>query len=537
MSAGSKIIKGALGARNTTPQTEQADARQVKNFAGGYSFEVTGQSRLRRALVLGTTGSSFYASQGALAKENLKEIEQIVATDGLASVLTILDVSERGLAPKQDMTLAALAVAASAQDEATRAAALAALPKVARTATMLFDFLTYVKQFRGTGRALRKALGAWYTDKTPDASALQVSKYRQRNGWTHRDVLRIAHPVTSDPAHAAVFQFALKGDVSDAAPTILHAYAAAQGLDDTRALAALVTGNKAVSWEHLPTEALRSPEVWEAFLDRGMPLTALIRNLPRLTELGVLKPLGRLTQTVVETLTDKEALRKARIHPIQVLVAQRQYATGGTRSGLSYKPVPQIVAALEEAFHLSFETVPSSGKRYLVALDVSASMGWSYGEGSGPNRTPLLPVEIGAALTLTLLHTEPQTHVVGFATQIRDLGITKADSLKTAVQKGIESNFGGTNTAAAIRYALEHNIEVDTFVIITDGNTWAGPQHTHQALAEYRRKTGIPARLVSLATESSGFSIADPSDGLSLDIPGFSADVPSVITNFSAGEF
>ena len=534
------VLKSAITPQNSTPQSEQAHPKQKKkkNRAGGYTFTVEGQARLRRFLILGTEGNSFYASARTIAKENLAAIIKVIREEGLQSVATILDVSERGLAPRQDATLVALALAASAESDETRAAALAALPRVARTGTMLFTFLTYVKQFRGTGRALRKALGAWYLDKSADQSALQVSKYRQRDGWSHRDVLRIAHPVTADPAHSAVFQFALKGEVTDDAPTILHAYAAAQGLDDAGTLAALVTGNKAVTWEHLPTDALREPKVWEAFLNRGMPLTALIRNLPRLTELGVLKPLGKYTTTVVNTLGDKNALRKARIHPLQVLIAQRQYATGGTRSGLTYTPVPAIVDALEKAFYLSFETTEAAGKNFLVALDVSGSMGggyYGYGAERAANQTPLKPVEIGAALALTVLNTEPNSHVVGFADTIRDLGIRKSDTLESARSKAIRNNFGATDAAAAIHYALDNNLDVDTFVIVTDNDTWAGRNgHPHEALAKYRKATGRDAKVIVLATEASEFTIANGPE--MLDIPGFSADVPSVITSFSKGE-
>ncbi|PNH10193.1 WD repeat domain-containing protein [Tetrabaena socialis] len=51
------------------------------------------------------------------------------------------------------------------------------------------------------GRAMRRAVSNWYLGRTPAAVAYQATKYSQRNGWSHADVLRLAHP---DPeAHAA----------------------------------------------------------------------------------------------------------------------------------------------------------------------------------------------------------------------------------------------------------------------------------------------------------------------------------------------
>jgi 60 kDa SS-A/Ro ribonucleoprotein len=53
-------------------------------------------------------------------------------------------------------------MAAGLGDEPTRRAALAALPRVARIGTHLFQFATFVEQFRGWGRSLRRAVGGWY---------------------------------------------------------------------------------------------------------------------------------------------------------------------------------------------------------------------------------------------------------------------------------------------------------------------------------------------------------------------------------------
>ncbi len=56
-----------------------------------------------------------------------------------------------------------------------------------------------------------------------------------------------------------------------------------------------------------------------------------------------------------------------------------------------------------------------------------------------------------------------------------------------------------------------------------------------QALREYRKKTGIAAKLVVLGLVSNGFSIADPDDGGMLDVVGFDAAAPAVIADFIRG--
>lgn len=76
--------------------------------------------------------------------------------------------------------------------------ALARLSQVCRTATHLFSFAGYIRNMRGWGRGLGKAVAKWYTDRSAKDLAYQVVKYRQRNGWTHPDMLRLSRPKTDD---------------------------------------------------------------------------------------------------------------------------------------------------------------------------------------------------------------------------------------------------------------------------------------------------------------------------------------------------
>ena len=135
------------------------------NSAGGYAWAVDCWTRLRRFLVLGSEGGSYYASEWTLTRENAQAVEQCVREDGLRAVAEIvarLDAragrrrtirrSTRSRSPRASATTA------------TRKAALAALPQVARTGTHLFQFAAFVEGFRGWGRALRRAVGRWYAD-------------------------------------------------------------------------------------------------------------------------------------------------------------------------------------------------------------------------------------------------------------------------------------------------------------------------------------------------------------------------------------
>ena len=92
---------------------------------------------------------------------------------------------------------------------------------------------------------------------------------------------------------------------------------------------------------------------------------------------------------------------------------------------------------------------------------------------------------------------------------------------------------GGTDCALPMIWAARNRIPVDTFVIYTDAETWAGNVHPTRALAEYRQKMGIGARLVTVGMVSNGFTIADPDDAGQMDVVGFDTAAPALISDFS----
>src|SRR5439155_27112746 len=127
--------------------------------------------------------------------------------------------------------------------------------------------------------------------------------------------------------------------------------------------------------EAIPTRFLNDKLVWEALLER-MPMTAMIRNLGKMTSVGLLESnLDTSTKMVVSRLTNADILKKSRVHPLNVLVAQRMYAQGhGDKGSLKWSPVSAITGALDDAFYGSFGNVERTGKNFFLGVDISGSM-------------------------------------------------------------------------------------------------------------------------------------------------------------------
>jgi len=530
----------SLFSQRVNPQSEPIPGKDmVKNEAGGYVFKKEAWAAFERFLVLGSEGGTYYVSAENLTKENALNTIACIREDGRRAVDTIVNVSSSGRAPKNDPAIFALALAASTEDLKTRQIALDNLDKVCRIPTHLFHFMTYVKNMRGFGRGLRTAIAKWYNDKPVESMAFHAVKYQSRDGWSNSDVVRLAHPKTSERVRNLVYQWMHKGyeiDGADILPKIIHGFEAAKAANPQETVDLIREYN--LTREMVSSETLKSPEVWEALLEK-MPLEAMIRNLGNMSKVGLVKPLSDASKLIRERLSDQELLKKARIHPIGVLVALKIYAQGKGMLGKGEWNVDQnIVDALDDAFYKTFDYLTPTNKRFLIGVDMSGSMmGSGFRGGMLPNAgsTPLAPCEIAASLAMAVLKTEKNSYVCGFAREFRDLNISSKMRLDEVIQKCLSSTFGSTDCAVPMIHALKEKLNVDAFVVITDNDTYIGRIHPSQALNQYRERTGINAKQVVLAVTAGKFTIADPKDRNAMDIAGFDTSTPSVISDFIRG--
>src|SRR5207237_10682707 len=153
---------------------------------------------------------------------------------------------------------------------------------------------------RGWGRGLRNAVAGWYVEREADDLAHQAVKYQQRDGWSHGDLLRLAHPKAPSPQHDAVFRWMLNGRSSasladslgdrevkrkvrgedriakyaavGALPKLIEAFEQAKRASSKDEIVKLIT-EFGLPREAIPTQWLSEAAVWDALLQR-MPMTA-----------------------------------------------------------------------------------------------------------------------------------------------------------------------------------------------------------------------------------------------------------------------
>lgn len=518
----------------------------VRNAAGGYTFAKDVWTRLADFIILGTEGGTYYADERKHTYSNIASVREALAADGVRAVRLAVEISTArpARAPKNFPALYVVAAALATGDLDTRREAADALPLVARTTDHLAHFFGYFKSMSGGGGAksspvIRRAWTNWFTSSPPDRVAYQILKGRQRKtgdgeAFTPGDLLRLARPTPRNEVEDALFGLAAgKRSPMDVSGSLSNAKAFYEAqLADTPAKAVRAVLAYHVPWEFLPDAVMKSPDVWEALIPH-LGITALIRNLARMTTLDVLGPFRPANDQVFRRLTDQSQLHSGRVHPFDLMLALRVYQSGSAQPNAraplrTWTPVPQIVAALNEAYALSFGVVDQVPGNLVVAVDKSGSMSYPVVHGGsvlGSN------FHVGSAIAQILTRTwSGQTWPVDFDTSVQPSQLYPTMPLSQVFQ--LRHNGGATDVAAPISWALHNRIHTDGFVILTDNETWAGERHATRVLEEYRRKVNPAARVVVVSMAATGHSVGDPRDPGVLNIAGFDSAILSLVAGF-----
>jgi 60 kDa SS-A/Ro ribonucleoprotein len=522
-----------------TPVSKPIPGREkemVKMRGGGHGFAIDKWTSLERFLILGTDANTYYASAKELTRESAAAVLACARENHNRTIRIIKEISYEGRAFRNDAAIFALAlIAQELQHELpeARSGALEAIPHVARTASMHFQFQDYMESLGGKWNPTRKhAVEEWYNTKDVDRLAYQTLKFRNRYGWTHKDLIKQGRFGTTDPKRDALFKYLIYGTLGPETPELVHNYERIKVAENTQECIDLIRLYK-LTWEFVPSQFLGKPEVWRELLP-NLPYTAMLRNISRMTANGTFED-TESRKLVARRLLDGEAIKRARIHPISILMATATYKSGkGRRGRLEWIPLPIIADAMEEAFYEAFAYVEPSGKRFLIGLDVSSSMfGWGD---EGIADTGLNAAEAASAMVMSVMRTERDYEIMAFAHDFRPVPWGRTASLGQVLDATRKMGFGATDCGLPVQWAINNRKEFDVIMILTDNETNRGHQ-VPDLMRNYRQQSGVDARFITAAMVANRYSVADPKDPLMLDIVGFDAALPKLVTNFAKGDF
>ncbi|WAQ97839.1 RO60-like protein [Mya arenaria] len=484
---------------------------------------------------------------------------------GVEVVDKIRDISVNRRNVKQNALLYAYAICARSNNKDVKKRAYQYLSDICRIPTHLFMFIKFCEQESNTGempatgtgwgRAHKRAISRWYLNfaNNPQLLARYVTKFKSREGWTHRDVLRLAHAHTREPVMGFILRYIVKGQKKaremymceaarqtqelaaqqalDAVGTLLGGIEHSMQTTDAQELCELIDTHK-LTWEQCPSQLLKDKGVWRKLIPH-MPIEALVRNLGRMTQIElfegeegretlaeVVRKIKAINQdpVIVEEEEEEEVMetdqgapqvsstlnKRNFLHPFKILLALETYRNCNTehKKGKStWTANKDIVEALDQAFYQAFSHVEPTRKTFYLGVDVSGSM------------------------------SQP---VLGSSNRMEELGITADMKMEDILNRMNQMRFGQTDCAMPMKDAIEmKRKDIDVFIVYTDCETWAGNIHPCIALNEYRKYAGKPdAKLIVCGMTATEFTIADKDDKNMLDISGFDSNAPRLIADF-----
>uniref|UniRef100_T1IM51 TROVE domain-containing protein n=1 Tax=Strigamia maritima TaxID=126957 RepID=T1IM51_STRMM len=405
-------------------------------MASGEGTTNVSVAKLCRFLLTGQENGCYQpgCNNRQLSKDRVPSLDELIRDNlGDEAVNTILHFHRQKSGTRDDTGLFALALCARSSEPRTKLAAYSVIQEMCQLPRDLFLFVHYSetlsKPTTGWGKAQRRAISHWYNLQDPNRLAEMVTRYVSRCHWTHKDLMRLAHLKPNNTGSQLIAKYVSKGlDAARKSLTddntsmelngVVRYLTAVDELKHTKdeQLAARLIENHGFHFEHVPSHFIKSKEVWTTLVSL-VPVNVLLQYLPKLCQFGYLRLNGPLVPLVIEQLNSETANPRAKLHPVDVYLAMKKYEDSGkSPSGrpAKYRPLPGVMEALHNLFVKSFKNIPSTGKRFLIAVDVRNPMAHSKIPGC-PQLTPAVAV---ALLSLGLLHAEPNgmVQVVAFST-------------------------------------------------------------------------------------------------------------------------
>lgn len=507
--------------------TDRLIEREVKQTP--YQFAVSPETMLRRFLILGTKNNGYYESAVSLTDQNINNILSF-AENGWNPVIDIVeDVLYNRKAHRVDAGYFVLAVAASPKynrDSESRRRAFNAALKCAVTFTHLTLFLFYVTQFRGWGNQLVNFVNDWLNKYDVKSLDYQFTKYglggNGRNGYTAHDILRLAKPSGATGDRNKLYRYvAGKGS-----PVAQYSIGYELARSNPNSLPDIISQYE-LTHEMIPQTAKGDKNTWIALLP-NMPPMAVIRNLPKFSQLGMTGSWRLYAKDFTRQIVDKILAGAKQLHPGVFLNAYVFYGKGRNRN-MEWNPSNDILNALQKAFYDSFKYLPTSNARFKVGVDVSGSMSAQFSD------MGVTSAQFAALVAMTLMRQSEWIDVRGFSTRLIPINITPGTPIKDLNDAVVQWNFGATDIGLIIQEAINNKEIVDCFVVVTDGEVNRGDPPLG-LLKKYNTVMKRNARMVSVATAPTWRSVLPDDDETTLNLVGGDPEIPQLITKFALGE-
>lgn len=433
------------------------------NNAGGAAYLLTPQETLASIACTGFFGDTFYVK----AEDQLKAIVEAAGKcDDQFVAKVAVYARQSGLMRDAPAVLCAYLFGKRALPDAI-------FFRVINNMRMLSNFVACVRsgQFgrRSLGNAGKRLISMWLAKR----SCHYLWSWSSSTSPSLADILRLARPRPEtfdadmgrpllDAERAAFYRYVVGKDVVlTKLPQVVQDTLAFFN-DNTKPLPEDVQFLKLSGQKLLP-------EHWRQLIEGG-GFEFVRRNLTTAQKHGVLKD-ERVLEMVVKKLSSPEEVQRARQLPFQLLTTLAAIHDDVEMPGA-------VKVAMFKALENSLSNVPELKGHVWIAVDVSSSMS---GRPAPTSRTTY--VEIASMFCAALARKNHDAKVVLFNTGAVYHTVNPLDSLATIAQGIARYVGGGTSCAAPLLLLDEDKRSVDTFIMISDNESWADRHNFYSTMS------------------------------------------------------
>jgi 60 kDa SS-A/Ro ribonucleoprotein len=484
------------------------------NEAGGTAYKLTPKHALAQYAATGCFSNTFYAD----ASEQLDKVLALAKElDAEFVARTAVYARESGF--MKDMPALLVAVLSTKDKELFERV----FPRVIDNGKMLRNFV----QIMRSGAVGRKSLGSlpkrlvreWFEARKAET----IFKQSVGQSPSFADVLKMVHPKPKDAEKEALYGYFIGREIdADKLPEIVQKYEKFKAGDSVEV--------PAVPFQMLTALPISTREWTEIARNAAWQMTRM--NLNTFQRHGVFAD-KEMVELIANRLRDREAIRRARVFPYQLLVAY-------TAASQNAEIPRAITEALQDAMEIATENVPEINGKVYVFPDISGSMhsavtGYRKGATSA-----VRCLDVAALVAAAILRKNPTAEVIPFSDDVVEARLNPRDSVMTNAQKLASLPSGGTNCSAPLRQLNKYKSCADLVLYVSDNESWMDSNRTWnrgtKTMEEWNefRERSPNAKLVCIDIQPYAHTQAQERADI-LNVGGFSDQVFTLVSEFANG--
>lgn len=523
-------------------------ARSVTTAEGGETFELDNQVALTKMILNSTLRDSFYYT----ASEQLNSILLLCGkvTPTFIAQLAVFAANE---GKRKDTPALLLGVLSK---EHTRRELFAAFRLMRKDGKLIRNYFSVIRSGvtgrRNFGTMLKRLVGDWFNG----LNTKQFTDYAVGNDPSLSDVIKLVRPIPKDEATAAMFRWVMgkakEGDDALLPAEIVQLKAYLRDPTNTELTAPTGVSSRYTSNIKVSVPEMRLVALGSTWNQIRQSLNTYVRDglFDNTTVDGVVGTDGKDFLTAICTrLLDFESMARARVYPYDIMNTIKNLTASNYKQSL----ITQLYMCINESLN---SVTDFKGKRVLVAIDVSGSMGNAVNGNVNRGHKPGTPVpepircqEVAALYGIALTRKNPNTDLVLFDTQLYVMDPKEIHDNWFAVYKGITSHSGNaTHCGLPMSFALNRTKTLtdgsllpmpvqdtyDYIVYISDNEAFRQSASVNQLWTQYRSTINAECKLVLWdITPNQQSSV--PDDHRALNIGGTGTHVFESLQMFADG--